>query len=89
MWGVNWAAGFFRLWIVGAALWVVLIGSTMGLQAWESIGCPDAGPWCQYRSSPSEAFTAAAITALGYPLAFLAIGSALVWAVRGFRGNPP
>lgn len=86
---MNWTKGFFRVWIVGSLLWILLIGWVMGVPAWQSIGCPDAGPWCQYgQQSPAEAFRELAITALGFPLAVLAIGSALTWALKGFRKTP-
>jgi hypothetical protein len=82
---MNWTKGLFRIWVVGALLWVILIGFSMGLPAWQSLGCPTAGPWCQYQQPPSEAFRATIITALGYPLGVLAIGSGLLWAAKGFQ----
>lgn len=48
---MNWTKGLFRIWIVGASLWVLLIGFSMGLPAWQSLPsaapAPDQSAWTQ------------------------------------------
>lgn len=71
---MNILRGMFRLWLLGAGLWVAFWGSFF-LLVWrrsESGMCPDGE--CTYMFA----------LLFGPPLVVLIIGRALIWALRGF-----
>jgi hypothetical protein len=65
----TWTEGLFRLWIVATVMWLLLVALVASLLAIDPRVYPGL----------------IAIAAGGPPLVVLAIGSALVWAFRGFR----
>jgi hypothetical protein len=77
--------------VVVAVLWVIYVISTEEyLKAAPRCYADSSGPWCDFPFSfllylfglPIDRFL---FIALGSPLAALALGAALVWAVRGFK----
>jgi hypothetical protein len=87
--GLRIPRGLFRLWLVLSVLWI----AGVGIYAWWSFPT-EVPPWAA--SSPSEvasllaedrrsAIWEASLLAVLPPAFVLALGSALVWAFRGFR----
>jgi len=66
---MNWTRGLFRLWIVASLVWGGLILAIVFANA----PLPDAG------------LQRAGQIILIPPFAALALGAALMWAIRGFR----
>jgi hypothetical protein len=88
------------MWVVGSVLWVIFVGSTMNWSCLGTVpgsGCAPyystilqcifSDPWAEVGAPalPRVAVLQLLITALGYPLAVLALGWALLWAARGFK----
>jgi hypothetical protein len=89
---MNWKRGMFRLWLLGAAIWVGYVTWEWWLRravelfgflfGFDILGARDA------RYSDAEIFgylSHNALQVVGVPLAVLTLGVATYWAVRGFR----
>ena len=85
------ARGLFRLWLVLSVLWIGGVGvvtwrtfpsDEVGV-AWSIVLDPEAPDWAL--GSAEKAVRFATFLALIPPAFVLALGSALVWAFRGFR----
>src|SRR6266545_2014516 len=71
--------GLFRLWLVLSVLWI----GGVGVMTWPAFD-PDA--YLEGRPQPIRWSAAeAALLSFAPPAFMLALGSALVWAFRGFR----
>ena len=68
------ARGLFRLWLVFLVLWIGAVGVVL----WWAWDWGDEGPELDY-------WLRAGVLAFAPPVLVLALGSALVWAFRGFR----
>ena len=76
---MNFPRGLFRLWLVLSVLW---IGGVVCL-TWHDLQLPRSGP---FNDLIADAVIGRGIkVALIPPVVILAIGSALVWAFKGFR----
>jgi len=89
------ARGLFRLWLVLSVPWI----GGVGVVAWQNF--PTAPAWLTAEEAESESMPPsvsqrleterwevgryASIVTLAPPVFVLALGSALLWAVRGFR----
>jgi hypothetical protein len=83
------ARGLFRLWLVLSVLWIIGVAVVTwwtfpsdGSPDWSMILSPETPPWAV---PEREAVLFATVLALIPPVFVLAVGWALVWAVRGFR----
>jgi hypothetical protein len=83
------ARGLFRLWLVLTVLWI----GGVGIYAWWSFPM-EVPPWAAFESEVASFVLAedrrsaiwdASLRAFLPPAFVLALGSALMWAFRGFR----
>jgi hypothetical protein len=91
------ARGFFRLWIVASIVWVVGVVSVTlreeNILDWARSGTNTTGTTDRFDPDEylafkrDEAIKTAAKIALIPPVLMLAFGSALGWAIRGFRNG--
>jgi hypothetical protein len=92
------ARGLFRLWLVLSVLWIggvgVMTWRTFPIDTWRAAPPPPAGyvldprPTSYIAALDKErcaAIQSAILMALAPPALVLALGSALIWAFRGFR----
>jgi hypothetical protein len=92
---MNYAQGFFRLWIAASVIWIAAAGSVFVKQYGRCcktpfdpsqpyqavVGLPDA-PWV---SIYQHDLMVSGLYVVGVPLALLAAGLVVVWIGRGFR----
>ena len=90
------ARGLFRLWLVLSVLWISGVGvvtwQTFPVADWVAVppspgelqSIEDANAAIQ-RAAIENAVQSAVVLALVPPAFLLALGSALIWAIRGFR----
>jgi hypothetical protein len=83
---MNISRGLFRIWIVLAAGWIMVVGYADDLPC--AFGVTFSAPWCVgYAHDPYAWQSAWPIHVLVFavPIAALAVGTALTWAINGFR----
>jgi hypothetical protein len=77
--------GLFRLWLVFSLAWIV---GCLWILDFSCFFKFTSGPWCDYwivYPLTSSTYVKYLAVTFGVPLGALVLGSALVWAFRGFR----
>ena len=69
---MKWRRGLFHLWIVGSVLFVIAVAFI----CYSEIKSHAEVPWAKLEMCAAIAF--------GIPLAVLALGASLLWALSGF-----